>query len=261
MSIEQSIESATRICAGDAGNYLVGGNLCNAFALGEVGSPDDFFLVGAPVDPGNGYPVITANLLDSTGKPLVRIVGNVIVDNPGKCVKTIAPFAGYEVKTESGQSLLKVQTTYLQAAGQYVTALEGDFAGKRGETVAALGADGLSFGKSATRIAMGFTPAGFGMGMNLSPEMIEAAKWCLASGGMIHRVVRGEIADQELNLDGKLFIDATIRNCRLIGSSLDFAFSGKIHLDKSQIHFDGQAAQVFRLAQLLMAQAPGAPGK
>ncbi|MCJ7549986.1 MAG: hypothetical protein MUQ30_09930, partial [Anaerolineae bacterium] len=32
-------------------NYLIGGNVCNAFALGNLGSADDFFLVGAePAD-------------------------------------------------------------------------------------------------------------------------------------------------------------------------------------------------------------------
>jgi len=28
-------------------NYLIAGNVCDAFALGELGSQDDFFLVGA----------------------------------------------------------------------------------------------------------------------------------------------------------------------------------------------------------------------
>jgi len=30
---------------GKYNNYLVGGNICNAFALGDLGSTDDFFLV------------------------------------------------------------------------------------------------------------------------------------------------------------------------------------------------------------------------
>jgi len=44
---------------GKYNNYLVGGNICNAFALGDLGSTDDFFLVGAePLDESN-YPLLT----------------------------------------------------------------------------------------------------------------------------------------------------------------------------------------------------------
>lgn len=46
-------------------NYLIGGNVCNAFALGELGSTEDFFLVGAEPETDSGYPMLTENILDS----------------------------------------------------------------------------------------------------------------------------------------------------------------------------------------------------
>lgn len=255
MDIEQLAASASRVCANEFSNYLVGGNLCNAFALGEVGSASDFFLVGAPPEPGIGYPIITGHLLDSAGKPLVRIVRNALLENPGGCTRKSDPLRpGFEIADASGKTVLKVQTS-LAGVGM-VTTLEGEFFNQRGEIAASLAEGGLSSGKSPVRVAMGLTPTGFGMGMNLNPEALEAARWCLGSGGTIHRLQRGEISGQDLNLDGSLFIDATIRQCRLTGATLDFAFSGKINLADCQLHFDGKAAQIFRLAQLIMSQSP-----
>ena len=59
---------------GKYNNYLIGGNLCNAFALGEIGSLDDFFIVGAEPDDESNYPLITANILVSF-KTLRMVIG------------------------------------------------------------------------------------------------------------------------------------------------------------------------------------------
>jgi hypothetical protein len=68
-------------------NYLIAGNICNAFALGEIGSKDDFFLLGAEPEDESNYPLLTGNILDSDGNVLFRLVRNVLGINPGHCSK------------------------------------------------------------------------------------------------------------------------------------------------------------------------------
>lgn len=255
--LEHTVNAASRICANTFCNYLIGGNVTNAFALGEVGSADDFFIVGAPPEEGVGYPLITANLLGAGGSPACRVVRNVLLENPAKCRRVVTEAGGYEILDAAGNPLLKVQSTWLATAGQFVITLAGDFQNRKGDPSVSISAQGLSFGKAPVPMAIGFLPNAFGMGLNLRPDLLEAAKWCLTTGGAVHRVVRGDIADRDFNLDGNLFFDATLRNCRLTGSTLNFAFAGKINLAQSKIHLDGVAAQVFRLAQILMSQTPG----
>ena len=52
---------------GKFNNYLIAGNICNAFVIGELGSQDDFFLVGAEPQEESVYPFLTGNVLDSAG--------------------------------------------------------------------------------------------------------------------------------------------------------------------------------------------------
>lgn len=93
-------------------NYLVGGNVCNAFALGDLGSPEDFFLVGAePFDESN-YPLLTGNILDSDGKVLCRLVRNMLVVNPGHCSKILGDHIGYEIHDGNGNLIFKVATRF-----------------------------------------------------------------------------------------------------------------------------------------------------
>jgi hypothetical protein len=63
-------------------NYLIGGNLTNAFCVGALGSTDDFFMIGAEPADESSYPLLTANVLDSEGQLLFRLVRNVITFQP-----------------------------------------------------------------------------------------------------------------------------------------------------------------------------------
>ena len=71
------------IMPGQINNYLIAGNVCNAFVLGELGSRDDFFLVGAEPSTESNYPLLTGNILNSEGQVLFRLVRNVLTINPG----------------------------------------------------------------------------------------------------------------------------------------------------------------------------------
>ena len=77
------------IMAGKDNNYLVGGNIVGAFVVGEVGSADDFFLVGVEPEQESNYPLLTGNILDSEGNVLFRLVRNVLMLNPGHCSKIL----------------------------------------------------------------------------------------------------------------------------------------------------------------------------
>src|SRR5688572_10974011 len=120
-------------------NYLIGGNVCNAFALGNVGSPDDFFLIGAEPPDESSYPLLTGNVLDSEGNLLFRLVRNVLVVNPGHCSKLVGDSLGYEIHDGNGQSILKVHTSFRPlhdgSESCYVTTIAANFYDRAGERV------------------------------------------------------------------------------------------------------------------------------
>lgn len=107
-----SILIKNRFMLGQFNNYLIAGNVCNAFALGELGSQDDFFLVGAEPEEESSYPLLTGNILDSEGKVLFRLVRNVLFLNPGHCSRILGDHVGYEIHDSSGVPILKVRTLF-----------------------------------------------------------------------------------------------------------------------------------------------------
>jgi hypothetical protein len=125
--------------AGEFNNYLIGGNICNAFALGKVGSADDFFLVGTePADESN-YPLLTGNLLDSEGNVLFRLVRNMLVVNPGNCSRIFSDRIGYEIHDGHGQLIFRVHTIFERLPGfeeeTFVTTISANFYNKNRELV------------------------------------------------------------------------------------------------------------------------------
>jgi hypothetical protein len=95
-------------------NYVLAGNLCNAFALGEIGSRDDFFLIGAEPPDESSYPLLTGNVLDSEGQLLFRLVRNVLTINPGNCSKIIGDQIGYEIHDSAGALIFRVSSKFEQ---------------------------------------------------------------------------------------------------------------------------------------------------
>jgi hypothetical protein len=55
---QMSILVRNQFMPGMYNNYLIAGNICNAFALGEIGSQDDFFLIGAEPEDESNYPFL-----------------------------------------------------------------------------------------------------------------------------------------------------------------------------------------------------------
>ena len=124
---------------GKYNNYLVGGNICNAFAIGELGSTDDFFLIGAEPKDESNYPLLSGNILDSEGKVLFRLVRNMLIINPGHCSKILSDHIGYEIHDSQGNMILKVATRFEKLPKEeedcFVTTISANFFDKNGNLV------------------------------------------------------------------------------------------------------------------------------
>lgn len=242
------------ICPGKDNNYLVGGNICNAFAIGELGSESDFFLVGAePTDESN-YPLLTGNILDSDGNVLFRLVKNMLVINPGNCSKIVSDRVGYEIHDGNDNLIFKVETLFQElptvSTKTFVTTLSANFYNKKGELVF-MAASGTSDERieSSVKGAYGFS-GGFGIVQGYTDFEMESAKAILQSHGRIHKVLNGPLSNQEISLDGAALIKAEVTNCKILVSTGDFVLSDNT-FDGCQFEFRDAAANVRNLALAL----------
>lgn len=239
---------------GKYNNYLLGGNLCNAFALGELGSKDDFFLIGAEPPDESNYPLLTGNILDSEGKLLFRLVRNLLVVNPGHCSKILSDQVGYEIHDGNEKFIFKVATRFenLPGSGEqcFVTTISGNFFDKQGALVfEAHSGDERERIQSSVKSAFGFS-GGFAFTQGLEGDELDIARAMLASGGAVHRVLTGSITGEELSLDGAALINANIVKCTINVSSGDFMFLNQNNrITDSQFKFSGAAGNVFKLIQ------------
>lgn len=243
---------------GKYNNYLIGGNLCNAFALGEIGSLDDFFIVGAEPNDESNYPLITANILDSEGHVLFRIVKNILVFNPGHCSKILGDHIGYEIHDSAGHMVFRVSTRFEKLEQlpeeSYVTTIEANFFDKTKKLVFHAKSGGKeerieSFCKSA----FGFS-GGFGIVMGYSKDEIDILKIALITKGTINQILSGQHNGEEINLDGKYIHNAVLKNCTITVKEGDFIIGSNTTLDSSQFEFREKAGNIFNLVQLLNNQ-------
>lgn len=255
-----SIFVRNKFMPGKFNNYLIAGNVCNAFVVGELGSQDDFFLLGAePIEESN-YPLLTGNILDSEGKVLFRLVRNVLVLNPGHCSKILGDHVGYEIHDGDDKMIFKIRTLFEKLPGSeeemFVTTLTGNFYNKKGELVFS-----ANSGEKDERIetnakcAFGFT-GGFGLVQGMSKEEIDFARIALSSRGAIHEPIRGHLDGEEFILDGKALINARITNCKIHVHTGNFAAYGSSVFENDKFFFYEEAANVKALVLLLSEQSP-----
>jgi hypothetical protein len=247
----------------DGHNYLIAGNLCNAFVLGEVGSADDFFLVGA--DPGpheTSYPLLTGNILDSEGDVLFRLVRNILVLNPGHCSKMVGDHIGYEIHDTNDNLIFKVETIYTPPANhpdsKLITTLKANFYNKNKELVFA-----ANSGEEDERIEalckcrFGFSHGCFGPRFGPPPvpheELVAAA--ALAGGGFVHEVASGDFEGVDFTLDGKILIDIHIRNCKIHVHSGNWEILPSARVEHNVFVFHDQAKKIADLAMRLEARS------
>lgn len=254
-----SILVRNRFMEGLSNNYLIAGNVCNAFALGELGSQDDFFLVGAEPEEESSYPLLTGNILDSEGNTLFRLVRNVLVLNPGHCSRIKGDHVGYEIHDSSDVPILKVRTVFERLPESdekmFVTTLAGKFYNKKGELVFL-----ANSGEQDERIevnvksAFGFA-RGLGFVQGMSKEEMDFARIVLSSRGNIHEPIRGHIDAEEFIIDGKVLINARLTNCKIHVHTGDFAISGNGAWEHCEIFFHDKAKNIKDLIEALSKQS------
>ena len=203
---------------GPYNNYVLAGNLCNAFALGSIGAADDFFLVGAEPPDESSYPLLTGTLLDSEGNVLFRLIRNSLTINPGHCSKIVGDHVGYEIHDSAGELVFKVETRFTQPQGFdeecWVTTLAGTFYDRLGNVVFRAHSGEEEHLEAHGKGAFGFS-GGFGIVMGLTEPEVEVARVALMTQGSVHEVIKGELKDVAFDLDGKAIIDATVTNCTI----------------------------------------------
>ncbi len=251
------------IMPGQDNNYLVGGNVCNAFALGEIGSEDDFFLVAAEPTSESNYPMLTGNFLDSEGNVLFRLVQNQLLINPGNCSRILSDHIGYEIHDSAGHQILKVRTEFLKLpqleSECFVTTISAKCFDKNRNLVfvATSGEEGESL-EASVKSLFGFNRGGgTGIVMGLSESQIDLAQACLATGGVVHEILEGEISDQEICLDGKMLRNATVTNCKLTIITGEFILAGPNNeIRDNEIKLGGPALNIAGLLGALRQPPP-----
>ena len=90
-------------------NYLVNDLITPGFFVGDPNSQNAFYFLADPVLPGGRTPRISARLMDEKGDLLLKLKGNRIGKNPGKC--TYHAFqGGFRIQHRSDEPLLEVLT-------------------------------------------------------------------------------------------------------------------------------------------------------
>lgn len=246
----------TSFCAAKDNNYLLAGNLCNAFALGDIGSVEDFFLIGAEPPQESSYPLLTGNILDSEGQVLFRLVRNVLVINPGNCSKIVGNHIGYDIHDSLGNLIFGVRTRFETAPrmseGSFVTTIAANFYDKNGRLVFQANSgqphEQLTVN---TKTILGFS-GGFGFMSGMTDDECSVARAAFSTGGRIHQVLTGRIEGQEVKLDGKALIDAEIIHCKVVVVTGDFALIGTNNtIVDSSFEFVGPAENVKKLVMAI----------
>jgi hypothetical protein len=267
-----------RFCVAQNNNYLLAGNLCNAFAIGEVGSLEDFFLVGSEPEGESSYPLLTGNILDSEGNVLFRLVRNVLVVNPGHCSKIAANLCGYEIHDSAGKPIFSVSTVFerpptfddesLPAGARevsraqydpsremFITTIKGTFY-DRGAKVAFRANSGEpdEHVEVATKFLFGF-PGGPVHGY--SGQELEFVRVVVATHGRVQRPLLGEVRNQEITLDGLALIATNVTDCTVHVHSGNFAAIGEPHFTRCAFVFHDDAERIRRLVLAAGASREG----
>ncbi|GGF22158.1 hypothetical protein [Hymenobacter cavernae] len=246
-----------RFYPGDYNNYLIAGNLINAFAIGAVGSEDDFFLIGMEPFDESPMPLISGRVFDSEGALLFSLDKNNIINNQHNFTFHYGDNAGYAISDSTGKLILKVQTKFQKAIGKgnqefesWITTITANLYNKKGELVFEANSgepDERILAK--TNLILGFSkPAGlpprraFALPIgNYSPADIEYIGFVLNNHADIKVPLRGDIEGQKIILDGKVLQDVNVSDCDVIIDKADIDLIGDNKFNNCKITFTGNA--------------------
>ena len=253
-----SILVRNQFMPGRFNNYLIAGNICNAFALGEIGSQDDFFLIGAEPEDESNYPLLTGNILDSEGNVLFRIVRNLLVINPGQCSRIFGDHVGYEIHDSAGNSIFKIRTLFERlpnmAEETFVTTIAANFYNRHRQLVfQANSGEPNERIETNVKSIFGFS-GGFGLVQGMSKQELDLARLILAARGAVHQLISGEIDGKELDLDGKMLFNAHLKNCTVHVRTGQFSTYGQCGFEGCQFVFHDAAENIKQLVLALNKQ-------
>jgi hypothetical protein len=221
-------------------NYVIGGNICNAFAVGVVGADDDFFMIAARPRPESNYPLISGNFLDAEGRVLCKLERNVFVANPGNCAKIFGERIGYEIRDANGSLLFRVSTQPEILPDQkhecWMTTIEGNFYDKNKNLVVESGGAGAGddgggggggFIETSVGCLMGFDGEVFGRDEHSTAERTNLAGISLLNHAKLFEPIYGTRENETIDLEGKALMKGSlIQNCEVYVKNGKFALLG-----------------------------------
>lgn len=241
---------------GKSSGYLVAGNLSNCFAIGDVGSETDFFLVGSEPESESIFPLFTGNILDPSGNVLCRIMRNKIIYNPGNCERYFGDHVSFEIRDGNGEIIFKTRTAFDSAEGLFITTLTGNFYDKEGKLVyKATGGEKTEELAPAYKSVFGYNGS-YGYYMGYNDDELLFISMVFVTGGKVHMLITGEYEDLEFFLDGNALNNVKIRNSKLHIKTGEFFLFGDNSFENCSMHFHDQAANVKSL-YLTMLEGQG----
>lgn len=262
MASEKPAETPPQLTApGDASppsTYLVAGQGCTAFAVGEAAQQTDFFLAGCEPDFESNFPLLSGLLFDAQGQLLCRLVRNVLAYNPGGCTRVFSEGMGYEVLDKGGKLVLEVETTLKALPGEteekFVTTLAGKFYNQAGQ-VAFEAKDGHEGEQLAEGVKRCYGSQGkLTLAEGYSEAEVQVIAAMLGTRGRIAEVMGGKHEDEEFLLDGKALVDAHLLKCKVHVQSGIFARFGECKVENCEIIFHDQAANIHNMTMGLAQQ-------
>jgi hypothetical protein len=253
-----SILVRNQFMPGRYNNYLIAGNICNAFALGEIGSHDDFFLIGAEPEDESNYPLLSGNILDSEGNVLFRLVRNVLAINPGHCSRILGDHIGYEIHDSAGNLIFKVKTSFEKLPNKdeesFVTTITSNFYNKDRQLVfSANSGEPNERIESHVKSAFGFS-GGFGLVQGMDQQELDFTRLVLTTRGAIHQLISNDIVGEEVQLDGKMLFNARLSNCTVHVKTGQFSTYGQCGFENCKFVFHDAAENIRQLILALSKQ-------
>lgn len=241
-------------------NYLITGNLCNAFAIGQIGDENDFFLVGVEPEYETNYPLLTGNILDSKGKLLCRIARNALVHNPGNCSKAFGDRVGFELYDKDKNLIFKMQTRFEEGLNKankseqtLVATIAGSFYDKSGKVVFKANAGEADEQIDPEAKAVFGYSEGFGLIRNVKDEDIDFISFVLATRGRVHLLTTGKLDGEAFALDGRAVVNADVQNCTIHVKTGEFIIRDS-NLNSNKFVFYDQAENMRQFLMLLTSQ-------
>lgn len=233
---------------GKFNNYIIGGNITSAFAFGEVGSPDDFYFLGAEPLEEAPYPLLSGNIFDSNGELLFKLVRNVIVANPKNCYKIYGDYLGYEIVDNEQTLILKVETRFHKVPElpeeYYFTTIKANFYNNSKSLV--LSANSGEEAEQLTaqsKMCLGVE----GTSLGYSKDELTYVNFLLRSRSGVYERLTGVYENKQINLDGKCLHDAILRNCLVTMITGDFIFLGDSGIEHCTFQTGGPAHRIQQL--------------